>query len=1059
MTLTELSIKRPTIIVVLFTVLAVIGIFAYSQLKYELLPKMSPPIITITTVYPGASPSEVETSVSKVIEDAVSGIDKISSVRSTSQEGRSFVMVEFLQSAKVDLALQDAQRKVNEISLQLPKDARTPILSKIAIDEVPVLRIGLTSKLEPKVFFQYIKDQIQPRLSKIDGVGQITLVGGEEREIKINLDLDMLKSNGLSVNQVNQIIKSSNLDFPTGNIKDIDGQFVVRLAGKFKSIEEIRGIVLGRSKAGGEVRLGEVAHIEDGVKEQVSINRVNLQNSVGLLILKQSDANSVDVAHKLREEIKKIEKDEASKGIEFFISQDSSLFTLDASDAVKHDLMLAIIIVALIMLLFLHSLRNAFIVMISIPVSIITTFGLMYAFNLTFNLMTLLGLSLVIGILVDDSIVVLENIYRRMEVFKENRMVAALTGRNEIGFAALSITLVDVVVFLPLALVSGIVGNILREFSLVVVSSTLVSLLVSFTLTPALASRLAKIDHINKNNPWGFIIFYFEMLHDWVAKQYKGVLNWSLNHRWVVFVGTFVVFVFSIMLIAKGFIGGEFITQSDRGEFAVQLELEPGASFEVTNQRTLEVERMIQTIPEVKSMFSTVGASSEGFIGVYANNTSEINVALVPKSDRKMSTDDVSLLIKAQAIKIPGMKVKVSPIGIFGAANQTPIQIVVSGPIYEDVLKGACQVMDSLKTIKGATDVKLSAEEGKPETRLYIDRQKLAAYGLNVADVGNTLKVSLAGDDDSKFRDGTTEYNMRVQLDEFDRAKTDKLENITFINPKGQLIELQQFATVFRTTGPTKLQRENRNTAINVFAQNMGRPDGDIVNELDKKLKDSTHSNKVNNLVIPSTTTMKYLGNKKNQDESNSSLAIAILAGILFMYLIMVALYDSYLYPFIVLFSIPVAMVGALLALALTMKTLNIFSIIGIIMLIGLVAKNAILIVDRTNQMRREQHLSVFDALMEAGQTRLRPIIMTTISMVFGMMPIAFSTASGAEWKTGLAWVLIGGLSSSLVLTLVLVPSVYMTFENIKAKITKKKYEQVIDDLETAEPDVLVTNQ
>lgn len=1038
MTLTELSIKRPTIVVVMFLILGVIGIFSYTQLKYELLPKMSAPIITITTVYPGASPSEVETSVSKVIEDAVSGIDKIAAVRSTSQEGRSFVFVEFIQSAKIDLALQDAQRKVNEVSLRLPKDARAPILSKIAIDEVPVLRIGLTSKMEPKVFFQYVKDQIQPRLSKIDGVGQIALVGGEEREIKINLDLEKLKSYGLSVGTVNQIIKASNLDFPTGNIKDKDGQFVVRLAGKFNSIEEIRGIVLGRSKAGGEIRLDDIAHIEDGIKEQLSINRVNLQNSIGMLILKQNDANSLEVAKKLRNEIAKIEKDEEKNGVVFAISQDSSIFTFDASEAVKHDLMLAIIIVALIMLLFLHSLRNAFIVMVSIPVSIITTFGLMYAFNLTFNLMTLLGLSLVIGILVDDSIVVLENIYRRMEVFKEKRSVAALTGRNEIGFAALSITLVDVVVFLPLVFVPGIIGNILREFSLVVVSSTLISLLVSFTLTPALASRLAKIEHVNKNNPWGFIVFYFEKMHEWVADQYKIVLNWSLNHRWVVFLSTTVAFILSIMLIVAGLIGFEFFSPSDRGEFAVQLELEPGASFEVTNQRTLEVERMIKDLPGVKSIYSTVGATSEGFIGVYSNNTSEINVVLVPKAERKISTDDISLKIKAEVIKIPGMKVRVSPIGIFGAGDETPIQILVSGPIYDDVVTGANKILEITKATSGATDVRLSTVEGKPETRLYIDRQKLAAYGLNIADVGNTLRVALAGDDDSKYRDGNTEYNMRVQLDEFDRAKTDKLENITFQNPKGQLIELQQFATLFRTTGPTKLQRENRNSSISVLSQKMGRPDGDIVNEIEKKIEKAG---------LPASTKVSYLGNRKRQQESDASFLIAFLAGILFMYLIMVALYNSYLYPFIVLFSIPVAMVGALLALAITMKTMNVFTMIGVIMLIGLVAKNAILIVDRTNQMRREENMSVFDALMEAGQTRLRPIIMTTISMVFGMMPIAFSTASGAEWKTGLAWVLIGGLTSSLLLTLVLVPAVYMTFENIKAKLTRKK----TSDVETEE--------
>lgn len=1028
MTLTELAIKRPSLVVVLFTVLGVIGLFSYTQLKYELLPKISPPIITISTIYPGASPNVVESEVSKIIEDAVSGIDKISAVRSTSSEGRSTVTIEFTQSAKIDLALQDVQRKVNEVSLQLPKDSRTPILSKIALDEIPVLRLGVTSNMEPKVFYQFLVDHIKPQLAKIEGVGQIALVGGEEREIKINLNMDKVKANGLSIAQVAGIIKASNLDFPTGNVKDTDGQFVVRIAGKFLDVNEVKNIVVARSKAGGEIRLGEIANIEDGIKEQLSLNRVDMNSSIGVLVVKQSDANTVDVARLVRAELKKIEEKEKEKGIVFSIGQDSSLFTIDAAKAVQFDLLLAIFIVALVMMLFLHSIRNSFIVMISIPTSIITTFGFMYAFGLTFNLMTLLGLSLVIGILVDDSIVVLENIYRHMEVFGEGRRTAALTGRNEIGFAALSITLVDVVVFLPLALVSGLVGNILREFSLVVVGSTLVSLLVSFTITPVLASRMAKIQHIDKNTTWGFVLFYFEKSQDWLTVQYKSVLAWALGRRWVVILLSFGLFFGSFALIANGFIGGEFITQTDRGEFAVQLEYEPGSSFQETNKKTFEIEKLLKNIPEVKKMFTTVGASSEGVFGIFSNNSSEINVALTPKAERKRSTDEIMLDIKSQTAKIPGVKVKLNPIGIFGTADQTPIIMVVNGPVYEEVLENAKKLMEITESTPGATDVKLSAEDGKPESRVMIDRQKLASYGLNIAEVGNTLKIALTGDDDSKFREANTEYAMRVQLDEYDRAHTDKLENMTFTNARGQLVELQQFATVVRTTGPTKLQRENRNSAVSVLAQNIGRPDGDIVNEIRAKLKKTPLSKGVS---------VTYLGNIKHQEESNSSMGVALLAGILFMYLIMVALYDSYLHPFVVLFSIPVAFVGALLALALTMKTLNIFSGLGLIMLTGLVAKNAILLVDRTNQMRKEQGLSVFDALIEAGETRLRPIIMTTISMVFGMMPIALSSSSGAEWKTDLAWVLIGGLTSSLLLTLVLVPAVYMSFENIKEKLSK----------------------
>jgi HAE1 family hydrophobic/amphiphilic exporter-1 len=513
MTLTELSIKRPTFVVVMFTVLGVLGLISYSQLKYDLLPKMSQPVVTITTVYPGASPSEVETSVSKPVEDAVSALDKVKSIRATSQEGVSIVMIEFDQSAKIDFALQDAQRKVGEIVSRMPDGVKAPILSKFAIDEMPVLRMGATSQLADREFYQLLKDQIKPRLSKVAGVGQVTLVGGDEREIQVNVDADKLRSYGLSILQVTQAIKTANLDFPTGKIDDRDGQFVVRVTGKFNSIEELRDLVVGRSLQGGEIKLGDIGEVADGTKEMVTTSRINGKTSVSINIQKQSDANGVEVSKLVRDEVKKLETDYASQGVKIDIAQDASVFTIDAANAVKDDLGIAVVLVALVMLLFLHSIRNSFIVMIAIPASLISTFTVMWIFGFSLNLMTLLALSLVVGILVDDSIVVLENIYRHLEMGKDKR-VAALEGRNEIGFTALSITLVDVVVFLPLSLMSGITGNILREFSIVVVAATLLSLLVSFTITPTLASRIGKLQHMTKKTLGGRFVLWFERGYD-----------------------------------------------------------------------------------------------------------------------------------------------------------------------------------------------------------------------------------------------------------------------------------------------------------------------------------------------------------------------------------------------------------------------------------------------------------------------------------------------------------------------------------------------------------------
>lgn len=1025
MTITELSIKRPSLIIVIFTALMFLGIFSYNQLNYELLPKISPPVITIITIYPGASPNEVESGVSKIIEDAVSGMDKVSEIRTTSQEGISFIIVELLNSANVDISLQDAIRKVGEVTAKLPSGAKAPTVSKIAIDEIPVLRMGVSGDMASKDFYQFIEDKIKPQLSKIPGVAQINLVGGEKREIKINLNLEKVKSTNLSIASIAQNIKAANLDFPTGKVKDSDAQYIVRVAGKFESIEQIRNLPIGMSRSGGAIRLKDVAEVEDGISEVENITRLTGRNTVGLYVSKQSDANAVDVANRVKSRLHELEDLYKNENLKFSIAQDGSLFTIDAANAVKFDLAVAVVLVALVMLLFLHSIRNSVIVMLAIPASLISTFIAMYALGFTLNLMTLLGLSLVVGILVDDSIVVLENIYHHLEKGEEKR-VAALRGRNEIGFAALAITFVDVAVFLPLAMVSGIIGNIMRQFALVVVFSTLMSLFVSFTVTPMLASRFGKVERLSASSLLGRFAIWFESKFKSLADKYIVFLKWSLANKKKVLTATVIIFFAALSLVPLGFIGSEFIAVADRGEFAVTVELPPGTSLDQTNLASMDIEKYLNGLPEVASTYVVVGASSEGLLGFNQSNVSEINVRLVTKEQRKKSTDEVSEEIKDYLLTLPGVKTRVNPIGIFGVANQTPIQMVISGDDIDSVYHAALLVQDAVRKIPGTADVRLSTESGNPETRIVIDREKLNYFGLSIAEVGATLRIALNGDDDSKYREGSNEYAIRIQLDEFDRSKTTSLAGISIMNRRGQSIELSQFASIQRSTGPTKLQRQNRNSSVQLFSQVAGRPSGTISQEIEQVIP---------SLPIPKGITAGFVGDVKNQKESFASLGLALLAAVIFTYLIMVALYDSFIYPFVVLFSVPLAMIGALLALALTMKALSIFTILGIIMLVGLVGKNAILLVDRTNAARSEG-LGLYDAILDAGKTRIRPIIMTTLTMIFGMLPIALSSSAGSEWKTGLAWGLIGGLTSSLILTLVIVPIVYSTIESLRARFS-----------------------
>jgi len=1030
MSLTELVIKRPTLVVVIFTVLAFLGYESYKTLNYELLPKISPPVLTIATVYPGASPSEIENTVSKKIEDVISTLENISSIRTNSSEGVSFVVVEFSQSADIDKSLQEAQRRLNALIPNLPKDCKAPTVSKFAFDELPILRMGCISNLPGPQFADQLKNQIIPRISQVAGVGQVIIIGAEQREIKINVSTDKLKAYGLSILQVSQVIQSSNMDFPTGSIKDSDAQYVVRLAGKFSTIDQIKNLIIGKSRTGGDILLKDVAEIEDGIKEQKQINRINGKTSVGILVQKQTDANAVNVSKLVREELKKLEKDYEKIGLKFDIALDGSEYTLEAANAVKHDLMLAVLLVAAVMLLFLHSLVNSFIVMVAIPASLVCTFIVMYLLGFTLNLMTLLGLSLVIGILVDDSIVVLENIYRHLEMGKKPK-IAALVGRNEIAFTAVSITLVDVVVFLPLGLTSGIIGNIMREFSIVVVISTLASLFVSFTVTPVMASRFTKLEHINPKTPLGFISYWFEKGYNYFVNDYLSLLKWSLNHKFIVLSLAAILFLGSFALVGFGFIGGEFMTPADRGEFSVTLELPTSAKLEETNLVSQKLEKELMKFPQIEKVQATVGSSTDGFISQSSNNISEVSIKLVPRKERKETTDEMMEKVRDIATVIPGVKARVSRIGIFGGSDQTPIQLVVKGDDYEQVYEYANFIANITSKIPGTADVKLSAELGKPELKVELDREKMTNLGLNIAEVGMSLRTALTGNDDAKFRVGNDEYDIRIVLDQADRNQTQQLKDMVFINRMGKPIFLKQFAEIKEGIGPSKLERKDRSPAIVVMSQVNGRPSGSVGADIKKELNQYYAIGK-----IPSSISVLYEGDLKNQSEANSSLSTAFIVAFLFTYLIMVGLYDSYIYPFVVLFSIPLAIIGALLALAMTMNNLNVFSILGLIMLMGLVAKNAILLVDFTNEAR-SRGMELYEAVIESGKQRLRPILMTTLSMVIGLLPIAIAAGAGSEWKAGLAWALIGGLSSSMFLTLIVVPAVYIVVTRIVEKIQK----------------------
>jgi multidrug efflux pump subunit AcrB len=589
----------------------------------------------------------------------------------------------------------------------------------------------------------------------------------------------------------------------------------------------------------------------------------------------------------------------------------------------------------------------------------------------------------------------------------------------------MSITLVIVVVFVPIAMSTGLVSDILRQFSVVVAIATSLSLFVAFTLIPLLASRFSRLEHLSDKNIFGRFILGFERFLDSVIEGFTNALQWAFGHKILVLLGTVVLFFAAVALVPAGFIGSEFVSAGDRGEFIVQLELPKNATVEQTNFATRKVEEYLDQFPEVTKVFTTVGTTGSAQAGQNTAYLAEVNVSLVDRAERDFTTNAFSRKVKIGLEEtIPGVKFTALPVSMVGGANQAPIQVILSGANLKELMAFSDKVLAEVAQVQGTAEVKKSVEAGNPEIAVHVDRDKMASLGLSLEQVGAGMQTAFSGNTDAQFRGPENDYDINIRLDNFNRRNTTDIGNLTFINNDGQAIRLSQFADITQSSGPSKLERQDRVASVSINSQVIGRPTGSVGADIQDKLA---------KLEVPKGITISYGGDLKNQSEGFGTLGIALLASIIFVYLIMVGLYDSYVYPLVVLFSIPLAMIGALLALALSAKTLSIFSILGIIMLIGLVAKNAIMVVDFTNKLKSEG-VAVKEALIESVRIRFRPILMTTLAMVIGMLPIALAGGPGAEWKNGLAWALIGGLTSSMFLTLIVVPVIYYIFDRILAK-------------------------
>lgn len=1026
MKITELSIKRPIYVIVLFLLLTVLGYLSYKSLSAELMPKFTPPVLNVQIIYPGASPSEVENSLTRKAEDALSSMEGIDQLQSISFEGMSMLIVSFTYGTDIDKAITDAQNLLDAKRAELPRDILSPTISKISVDEKPILILSATSNIEPTEFYNLIDKRVVPELSRVRGVAKISLVGGMQREIQINLNQGKMKTFGLSPVMIQGAIRAANLDFPTGYLHSDESQTALRLSGKLHSIAELRNLVINTTQTGAQIRLGDVADVSDAVKDPVKLGRVNGQDAILINLQKQSDTNAIKVSGQVMKTIAQLENTYSTEGLKMSVAQNTTTFTHQSINSVIIDLFLAIFLVSLVILIFLQNFRNALIVMVVVPVSLVATFIGMKLFNFTLNLMSLLALSLVIGVLVDDAIVVIENVYRHIEMGK-NRVKATFDALKEIGGTVVSVTIVLAMVFLPIIFTNTLVSDILRQFCAVIVISILFSLLAALTLVPMLTSRFGNMQEITGKNVFEKALKSFEKGIAAFSRWISAILAWGLVHKRRVGLVVIAITVAVMALFPLGFINFEFQPYIDRGEFMVQLEMPKDISMEQSNALVQRAENWFLNRPEVENVVTMVGLTSDNTQSTKGTPyLAELDVKL--KKQKEDTETYITRIRKPLSDYLIDAKVNIFSVNLTGTASKAAVEYIITGNNTDSVMLFAESALDALGSIPGVMQQQLSVENATPEITVTVNRDKMSELGLSLDNVGMVMQMNFQGNNQLKYTEGNYEYDINIRADRAYREVAENVSNLTFINSRGESVKLSQFADISLGTGPNRLERFDRNSSVTLRSQAFGVPAGAISKQFMAKI-DKMHK--------PKGLRIEATGDMKKMSDSMSVLTTALILSLLLIYLSMVVLYNNWTDPFVVMFSIPFSIVGAILALALTNTAMSIYAMLGLVMLVGLVAKNAILLVDFANDARREGK-NMDESLIQAVQIRTRPILMTALSTIIGMLPVALSKGSGAELRNGMAWVIIGGMAMSTLLTLVVVPIVYKILHSLRKEKKEK---------------------
>jgi HAE1 family hydrophobic/amphiphilic exporter-1 len=1086
-----------------------LGAIAYRSMRVEQNPEVQFGVVTVTTVYPGAGPEEVNTLVSRKVEEAVSGVGGLIEVTSTSQEGVSNVVAQFEVGTDMDVALNEIRAKVDAVLNALPREIEKPTISKIDAASEPVLTMALRSEqLTNQQLRDLADERLKDRFARIPGVASVIVSGGDVRELQVQIRKDRLLAYGVGISDITRAIQAATINAPSGRIVDGDREFSVRVIGEFATIDDLRDMRLSVQNPNNPnakaaiVRLGDVAEVTDAVAERRVFSRLDGSDAVVLTVQKAREGNAVEISAAAEGVIAQIESE---YGVRVIKTLNQATLVKESLFDLTFALLFGIVLVTLIVYMFLHNLRGTLIVAIAIPICIFATFMVLWALGFTINNMSMLALSLAVGVLVDDCIVVLENIYRHLKMGEEP-VEAALNGRGEIGLAAIAITLADVVVFVPIAFMGGVVGQFFKPLAIGFVVAVLLSLFVSFTVTPMLASRWYRkgedVEHAT-----GRFAVWFERMFSRLEQRYRRALEWSLRHRWFVFISGFVVLVGVFMFIGGGFqsdvagaarvgvpllmfsavlgvvvfVGNlfrrvinpkllasgllfglafpvfavlgffygqwkgdavfkfQFFPESDSGQVIVRVELPAGSSLAATTRVVERIEAISKTHPDVEYVLSSVGTRGGGFgpsdtgpnfaqvrLTLFEKRAILDSIMFWVKHEKKLRVrrdSAVAADIQTRLGRIAGATVLVSVGEAQGFGS--PIQMSFASDDRALLVRTVQKIRDGLQAgaIKGVISPEISSKEGVPEIRAIPDRARLADAGLTTADLAGIMRVLYEGNDTTKFRVQGREYDIRVMMALEDRNDPRVVEQIPLSFSEGQPIYLTQVAEIRPGVGLDKVERRNRTEEIRINANLLpGFAAGTVQGEINQWLERER--------MLPNGVVKKELGQADVQRRESGYLFGALLLGLVLVYMVLASLYDNLLYPFIIQLAQPQALVGAILALVLTDKSLNIVGFIGVIALVGLVGKNAILLVDYTNTLRargRDRH----DALVEAGPVRLRPIMMTTLAVILGMLPVALAIGRGSEFRETIGITIIGGITLSTLLTLLVIPCSYTIFDDL----------------------------